>query len=382
MDSNNSRHLNWNSSESHFLFNPRWDVETRTRSKKILQSAPDLPGHIWIQSSGSTSSANDSAKWIALSKSAFLSSAEAVNLHLKSDSQDRWGISLPLFHVGGLSILARAFLSQSKILHWDENWDPILFYNWLNQEKITLLSLVPTQLFDFVEAELKAPKSLRGVILGGAALDESLYLKARELGWPVMPSFGMTEFCSQVATAQVGDPDLILLSHVQAHVDEQGLLWLKGPSCYSGFLQERSGQIYWTLPELEDGFLKTSDRAEIKGRILRPLGRHADFIKIKGEGLNLNDLRTRFSNWIFKKTGLGDSKYAIVSIPDLRDGSRLVLAAEETLDLKGEVDSWNQDCFPIERLHLEKIVKIPRSSLGKVLSGELVEMMSKKIISR
>ena len=368
--------LSWTSSDSHVLINPRLEAKALAQSKKILASAPNLPAHLWIQSSGSTSSAEESAKWIALSKQAFLASAEAVNLHLQSDSQDKWGLSLPTFHVGGVSILARAYLSKASITKWEKEWEVLSFHSWLENEKVTLLSLVPTQLFDLVQAQLKSPPSLRAVILGGAALEESLYQKAQALGWPVLPSFGMTEFCSQVATAKLGNPELILLSHVQARLDEEKNLWLKGPSCFTGFLQERAGKIHWETPQLENGFWKTSDRGSIKGNILIPFGRSADYVKIKGEGVNLNDLRSRFENWIAKENKFPLRSFAIVAVPHPREGMQLVLAVENPLDLQKQVEAWNQNCFPIERLQIKKIDQIPRSSLGKVLTNELLQILN------
>ena len=38
---------------------------------------------------------------------------------------------------------------------------------------------------------------------GGGALDPSLYKQARDLGWPLLPSYGLTECGSQVATASL-----------------------------------------------------------------------------------------------------------------------------------------------------------------------------------
>ena len=44
---------------------------------------------------------------------------------------------------------------------------------------------------------------------GGGAVSDELYRDARALGWRVLPSYGMTECCSQVATALSDSPELV-----------------------------------------------------------------------------------------------------------------------------------------------------------------------------
>ena len=106
--------IDWTSDESHVLLNPRMpaDEEARLRSLVI-----DLPAHLWLATSGTTGA----LKLTALSKRAMLVSAAAVNRHLAADAQDVWCCVLPEFHVGGLGIFARAFLSGSGVIsaQWD-----------------------------------------------------------------------------------------------------------------------------------------------------------------------------------------------------------------------------------------------------------------------
>ena len=45
-----------------------------------------------------------------------------------------------------------------------------------------------------------APVDLRAVVVGGGRLEETAGRAARELGWPVLASYGLTEAGSQVAT--------------------------------------------------------------------------------------------------------------------------------------------------------------------------------------
>lgn len=375
--------LDWLSNESHVLENPRWTPVQRDEARRVLAGAPRLEGHLWVQSSGSSRGPGESAKWIALSKRAFLAAAEGANRHLGAESADRWGVALPLFHVGGLAILARAFLSGSSISFFAGDWNAPSFAGWLAREKVTLLSLVPTQLHDLTEdggsesSGLRAPAGLRVIIVGGAKLEDSLREKAWSRGWPALPSFGMTEMCSQVATARgVGDPSLRLLPHVEARTDGDGSLWLRSPALFTGFAQERGGEVIWTEPDQVDGFWRSPDRARLTGDVLTPLGRASDYVKVRGEGVNLQDLRERFA--VFARTGFAVSLEgggAIAAVADDRTGHRLVAAVETghpaRASLLRAVTAWNSSCFPVERLDVQEVSRLPRSDLGKILWKQL-----------
>ena len=99
--------IDWTSSESEILINPRGMPSDR----RILDAAKHLPGHIWVATSGSTQ-----LKWVGLSKEAIQLSAQAVNKHLHSTSADIWIHCLPDFHVGGLGIWARSALSGARVV--------------------------------------------------------------------------------------------------------------------------------------------------------------------------------------------------------------------------------------------------------------------------
>ncbi|HEX6085416.1 MAG TPA: AMP-binding protein, partial [Thermoanaerobaculia bacterium] len=101
--------IDWLSDESHVLLNPRMPAAERERLQSFVT---ELPGHLWLATSGTTGS----LKLTALSKRAMLASAAAVNRHLQSTASDVWLCVLPSFHVGGLGIYARAFLSGARVV--------------------------------------------------------------------------------------------------------------------------------------------------------------------------------------------------------------------------------------------------------------------------
>ncbi len=70
---------------------------------------------------------------------------------------------------------------------------------------MTIASLVPTQLARLIDRP--PPPSLRVVMLGGAPADPSLLTRARDAGWPVAPTYGLTQACSAVTVAEPGDTE-------------------------------------------------------------------------------------------------------------------------------------------------------------------------------
>src|SRR6266571_4853844 len=93
-------------------------AEERARLERVM---PALEGHVFVATSGTTGA----MKLVALSKDAVLASARAVNERLEVRPNDVWCRVLPLFHVGGLGIRARAYLSRSRVIEME--WDPETF---------------------------------------------------------------------------------------------------------------------------------------------------------------------------------------------------------------------------------------------------------------
>jgi O-succinylbenzoic acid--CoA ligase len=158
----------------------------------------DAPA-ILVHTSGTTSA----PKPIRLTYGNWLWSALGSAVALGVDPQERWLCTLPLSHVGGLSILLRsAIYGTTAIVH--ERFDTERVLQALRApDGPTVVSLVPTTLARLLDAGLAHPSALRWALLGGAPLPPALLDRAREAGVPVAPTYGLTEACSQVATAGI-----------------------------------------------------------------------------------------------------------------------------------------------------------------------------------
>jgi O-succinylbenzoic acid--CoA ligase len=344
-------HIDWQTDESHLLLNPRMPEEER----RTLQSfVTELPGHLWLATSGTTGA----LKLTALSKKAMLASAAAVNRHLESDASDVWLNVLPTFHVGGLGIHARAFLSGARVI--TAEWDPRDF---ATQQEVTLSSLVSAQVRDLVEERLHPPQQLRAVVVGGGAVDLALYNQARELGWPVLPSYGMTETGSQVATATLASPELVLLGHVEARTEEDGRLAFRGQSLLTGY-GTASG---FFDPKTDDGWFTTEDLGTVERGVLKIQGRRGDFIKIGGESIDLARLDAILAT-------VAGPEAAVIAVPDARLGHVIHLAITNVLDAATVKAAFDSRVHPFERARsVHMVAEIPRSPLGKLLRKKLRE---------
>ncbi|WP_413586296.1 AMP-binding protein [Bdellovibrio sp. HCB274] len=379
--------LNLASEENLILLNPRWPQEDFQKLQILAETAQSdrgLKGHVWIATSGSTASSVGATKLVALSKKAFIASATSVNQHLEATATDVWTQVLPHFHVGGFGIEVRALLSGARVVpaFKDQKWDVDFFYDVLVREKCTLSALVPTQVFDLVTKGYKSPSSLRAIVVGGGGLEPALYDKARALGWPLLPSYGMTETASQIATASLDSlksfeyPEIELLSHAEARTNSDGYLEVTAQSLFTCYAQNTVEGIRHWDPKKETWFT-TEDRGEVVGRTLKVAGRSKDYIKIGGEGTNVARLRALLEEAIMDLNPQWVMQVTLLDMPSERLGSEIHLISTLSDDDNRKIaESYSAKVLPFEKIRKSHTVAlIPRSDLGKILWQQLKNLL-------
>lgn len=345
--------IDWGSDQSYLFLNPKLPLTTQ----QIYKRAPLLKGHITLATSGT----EGKAKLVYLSHEAFLRSAQAVNEAIGAVKNDVWLSALPRFHVGGLSIEARAYLSQSKVIFMQERWSPELFMHLAN--KATLTSLVPTQLYDLVNSGLKAPKNLRKVFIGGDRLSCPLAEKAISLGWPIVCTYGMSEVASQIALEEKAGEGLKIHNHMVCKINEEGYLQLKSHAlltCY-GLFEDQTCHL---VDPKSGAFFTTQDKAKIENGYINVLGRGSHFVKINGEIVSLLDVEQKVQNF------LQSTDCIIEAVEDPRSGKSLQINYLPVLKgkIEGEIEIFNKTVMPVERILLIKEVShIRKNSLGKII---------------
>ena len=359
--------VDWESDESHLLLNPRGHGDWSDAD------LPDLSGHIWLETSGSSGR----PKLVGLSKAAMLSSAESVNAHIQSTAKDIWLKALPSFHVGGLSIEARSFLSGAAVIDQsDQAWSAAGLISKIQSSHATLVSLVPTQVFDLIAMKASCPPSVRVVFVGGGALPVAHYGEAVALGWPLLPTYGMTEASSQVATARLSDigkkqpPPIQALAHINLK-EVEGRLAISSSSLFSGYVEKSDSGARFVDPKTKGWFL-TSDLVQVDGRTIIPLGRADRQVKILGELVHLDEIQRRLQV-VLAARGLADEA-CVLAIPDARKGFELIMVlTKEAYCLRQNLIDDLQ-LRPFEVIRLAYLVdEIPRSPLGKIQTSALLE---------
>ena len=379
----------WTDSTNALFLNPRLSEADATETRLAFDSCVRehaLQGTVGLMSSGSTGS----RRLVLLTKDAFLESARSVNHHLEITNDDVWLKVLPSFHVGGLSIFARASLLKNRVIEVTE-WDPSCCTELMRAHSVTVTALVPTQIFDLVKEGLRSPPSLRAVVVGGARLDDQLCAQARSLGWPLVRSFGMTECCSQIATEELGEKSpqetLRLLGHVEARVRESERLEIRSRSLFCGEILFSEQGFEFQKQKQGDWFV-TGDRAQLSnetgesGKIwIRPLGRVSDQTKILGELVSLSRLQSVLES--LRQDFFPSHDACVLLKSDERNGAKVIFLCTQNDPQKCEqiVRKFNLMVMPYERIQdVQRDVfvrkSIPRSSLGKVLVTEALQLVS------
>jgi O-succinylbenzoic acid--CoA ligase len=295
-----------------------------------------------------TSGTTGAPKPVELTYANFEASALANAENLGVEPDDRWLCCMPLFHVGGLSILTRSAINQTEaVIH--ERFDVQAVLHALEEEGVTLVSLVATQLRRLLDAGLEAPPALRAALIGGGPVPADLIERAEGVGVPVVPTYGMTETCSQIWT---GRP----LPGVEIDTSPEGELLVRGPMVAPGAIAD-------------DGWLHTGDRGSIDAEgNLQVDGRIADTIVTGGENVAAAEVEEA----LLSHPAVED--VAVVGRPDPEWGQAV------TAFVVGAVDPGELRAHARTRIAGYKVPKairaieeIPRNAAGKILRGRLPE---------
>jgi len=335
---------------------------------------PDRPATLLL-----TSGSTGPPRGVPMTLAQHRASAAAVAQRLGLRADDHWLACLPMTHIGGLAILIRAALTGACVELLDR-FDAPRAADIIEARAITWTSLVPTQLADLLDTRKRPFRHrLRGVLVGGAAAAPELLDRARQMKLPVLPTWGMTEAGSQLATAapevaadidwgaqpgRVGPP----LPGVEVRAADDGRLQVRGPMLFSGYFDA-----YGSPGPDADGWFTTGDhgRLDEHGNVI-VLGR-ADRVLVSG-GVNVHldavERQLRASAHI--------ADVAVIALPDRRWGQ--VPGALVVLSPAGTVDALSDWCrkhlAPAERpAYIVASDRVPRSSAGKPLHDEIARLL-------
>lgn len=301
----------------------------------------------------------------------------------------------PMFHVHAWGLPYVATMLGVKQVY-PGRYDPELLVDLWKREKVTFSHCVPTILQMILNAKGAAGVDFAGwkLIIGGSALNRSLYEASKVRGMQLTAAYGMSETCPLISCAHIneellaGSEDERTTYRIKAGVpvpmvetaimtadgrflphdgEAQGELVLRAPWLTQGYFREpQKGEELW-----EHGWLHTGDVATLDGMgFIDIRDRIKDVIKTGGEwisSLELEDLISRHP---------AVREVAVVGIADPQWGERpfalLVLREGAELDARGLKEHLKPF---VEQGHINKwaipsqialVTDIPKTSVGKL----------------
>ncbi len=265
----------------------------------------------------SASSGKPKAAMHSLNNHYFSAKGSAQNLPFGPG--DCWLLSLPLYHVGGYSMLFKCLLGGGALAV--PSPDAALAES-LTRFPVTHLSLVPTQLYRMLRADggPERLRSLRALLLGGSAVSAPLLREAICERVPLYLTYGSTEMSTQVTTSpgpvtETQGNSGVVLPYREVAISVDGEILVKGECLFMGYLD--NGE----LREARDknGWFHTGDMGELsKDGWLTVLGRKDSMFISGGENIHPEEIEKALTSIE------GIEEAVVVPAPDAEYGMRPV----------------------------------------------------------
>ncbi|MCP4128034.1 MAG: AMP-binding protein [Gammaproteobacteria bacterium] len=313
-----------------------------------------------------TSGTEGRPKGVMLSGVNLAASSRAVRQRLGLGPSDLWLCCLPLFHIGGLSILYRCMnAGAGVVLH--QGFDAPEVWSDLRRHRVTHISLVPAmlaQLLDVAQTQ-SPPESLGVVLVGGGPLEPGLAARAHAMGWPLSVSYGMSETSSLcisqdgvtagMVSGEVGLP----LEGFELAISERGRIMLRGPAVMQGYANPARSPGQGLL---DGGWFETGDLGEQDGSgRLRVLGRADDLLISGGRNIHPQEVE----EWLASCPGVG--AVAVTGQVDERWGEVLVVLYTGRVS-SGQLQEWcrNNIPSPLRPRRFVQVPGLPLNAMGKL----------------
>jgi len=257
------------------------------KNQKLIENQEDAKGLIEFSFDQEfsilfTSGSTDSPKAVMHTFGNHFYSAKGSNEHIPFTAQDRWCLTLPLYHVGGLSILFRAFLAGGAIVlpNGKSSLDQTLI-----DKRVTHLSLVSTQMYRLMQDNnaVESLKKLKAILVGGGIIPEALIHQSLKYHLPVYLTYGLTEMSSQVATSlkisqSAPVPQAKVLNYSEVSISDDGEILVKGKTLFKGYVLGPNTY----LPQNDKGWFPTGDLGFLTNNVYLEVTGRKDYMFISG----------------------------------------------------------------------------------------------------
>ena len=323
-------------------------------------------------------------------------SAVASARKLDTRRSEQWLCVLPLYHVGGLSIVFRSLNYGTAIeVVAPGPFDVDAVNRILSEHPITLVSLVPTMLQRLLDAKTKPwNPHLRLILLGGAAPSPELVARCIAEGLPIATTYGLTEASSQVATAMpdlvyrkpgtVGKPLMVTQVRIRGENGEETAAGVPGEILVKGGTVMRAyyGEPAATAAALRDGWLHTGDIGyQDEDGDLFILQRREDLIVSGGENIYPAEVEAAL------RRHPAVAEAVVIGLPDAEWGQRVAAAlqlAPGAIASAEEIESHARAhlaAYKIPR-RFAFVDALPRTASGKIQRRKLRQLFDDTIPRR
>ncbi len=290
-------------------------------------------------------------------------SAEGSATLLPLAPGDRYLLSLPLNHVGGLAIIVRCLTGGAAMVLGGRAEDA----DFLERLGVTHVSMVETQLRRLLDAGRPIPERLRCALLGGGPVAPELVSRAAQQGLPCCVSYGLTEMASQVVTHTPAG-EAVVLPHRECRLGADGEILVRGGTLFLGYLAE--GRLRPATDEA--GWFHTRDLGRWRAGRLELLGRKDNQFISGGENVQPEAIE----RVLREHPGISEAVVVPRSDPDL--GQRPVAFLEgDAIPADTALHAWLRERLS-PPLRPAAFHPLPRREGLKVRRAELIELAEQR----
>jgi fatty-acyl-CoA synthase len=302
---------------------------------------------------------------------------------------------VPMFHANAWGLAYAGAMAGSKLVLPGPKMDPASLAQLITDEQVTFAGAVPTIWQGIAQLD-PAPdlSSLQRIACGGSAVPESLMRTYDErFGVPIIQAWGMTETSPLASISRVppGSPEgdaayalratqgrVVPLVDFRLDEDAGGELQVRGPTIAASYYRDETGADKFTA----DGWLRTGDVAEVQpSAVIKLVDRTKDLVKSGGEWISSVELE----NEIMAHPDVLEA--AVIAEPHERWGERPCACVVRKPDSGLDADGLR--AFLAERVakwwlpeHIEFIVEVPKTSVGKFSKKELRAQLAEDRLER
>ncbi|MEI3611659.1 o-succinylbenzoate--CoA ligase [Pseudogracilibacillus sp. SO30301A] len=309
-------------------------------------------------------------------------SAVGSMLNLGLTDEDKWLLTLPMFHIGGFSILMKNIIYGMPIYLMGK-YNANYLYEVLNEKKITIASLVSLMLRQLIDelGENELPSYIRCILLGGGSVPDPLLKKIEEKKMPLFQSYGMTETSSQIVTISLADAKVKSGSSGKAlfpadlrienpNMDGIGEIWVKGPMVMNGYLNNKKAN----EESFHEDWFKSGDLGFMdKDGFLYVVDRRSDLIISGGENIYPSEIE----NVILELDGIveaavvgkKDDVWGEIPVAFVVENEKKTSADKILNHLKNNLASYK---VPKEIIYVDTL---PKNASNKIMRHKLKEKL-------